>query len=438
MTVTVTREEIASCRCKLSIQVDVATVNQAREGIVRDIRKRATLPGFRKGKAPRKMIERDYADSIQTELTQRVVTEAYYAALEQEHIHPLSDPEFDDFTLEDQKPLSFTATLDVRPEIELGEYKGLELTRPPGEVTDAEVEEVLSTLQERHAQFESLADHKAAIGDLMVVDFVCAIDGEPFEGGTAEGYTHMLGDGRLLPEFDEHLQGCAAGEEIDFPMTFPADYHGKEVAGKTADVHVTVKEVKLKKLMPLDDEFAKDVGDCETLDALREKIREDVQRHKVAQAERGLRDQAMERLLESSHVDVPARLHERARQRIIQEAEHRMRQQGATDEQMAEYRDAMAQQASERATRQIKSSFLLDTLAHAESLHASEEDVKARLDALARQPQVDAKALRQHFSNPDHRADLRREIEVDKVLDFLVAQATITTAAPEAAAEESE
>ncbi len=439
MGITVTREDLASCRCKLAIEVDVATVNQTRDAVVREVRKRTVLPGFRKGKAPRKMIESKYAESIQSELMQRVVSQAYHDALQQEQIHPLSDPEMDDLHLDDQKPLTFTAVVDVRPEVQLGDYKGVALTRAPTDVQAAEVDEVLQTLQERHAEFASAEDHAAAVGDLVVVDFACTIDGEPFEGGAAENYAIQLGQGRMLPGFEDHLQGRKAGEEVDFPITFPDDYAQPDVAGKQADVHATVKEVKLKTLLPLDDEFAKDVGQAKSLDQLRAKIEADLYEYKGAQAESALRDQALDSLLEGGQVEVPARLHERARQRILQEAEQRMRQQGATDAQVGEHRDAMAQQASEQAARQIRSSFLIDALAHAENLHATEDEVRARIDAMAARPGIDVKALRTHFGNPDERANLRQQLEVEKVLDFLVAHAAITTADPApASAEESE
>lgn len=439
MTVTVTREDLASCRCKLDIEVDVATVNQTRDAIVRDVRKRTVLPGFRRGKAPRKMIESKYADTIQTELMQRIVAQAYHEALQQEHIHPLSDPEVEQVAAEDQKPLTFTAVLDVRPEIEVGEYKGLELTRPSGDVSDAEVDEVLQNLQERHAEYESQPDRAAAMGDIVVIDFQCTIDGEPFEGGGAENYPLHLGEGRMLPGFEEHLQGRTQGEEVDFSITFPEEYPSAEVAGKQAEVHATVREVKLKKLLPLDDDFAKDVGEVDSLDALRAKVSEDLGAYKESQAQSALRDQALDKLLELSQVDVPARLHERARQRIVREAEQRMRQQGASDAQLAEHREAIAQQASEQAAKQIRSSFLIDTVAHGENLHATEDEVKARIATFAERPGIDMKAVRTHFGNPDERSNLRQQIEVEKVLDFLVAHATITTVEAESpAAEESD
>ncbi|MBE6185406.1 MAG: trigger factor, partial [Bacillus sp. (in: Bacteria)] len=276
----------------LTVEVDAETVEKGLDAAFKKVVKQVNVPGFRKGKMPRAFFEKRFgAEALYQDALDIILPDAYAKAVEETGIEPVDTPNVDVEQMEKGKALIFKATVTVKPEVKLGEYKGLEVEKVDTTVTDEDVENELKSLQERYAELVVKEDGKAENGDTVVIDFEGFVDGEAFEGGAAENYSLELGSNSFIPGFEEQLVGVATGEEKEVEVTFPEEYHAAELAGKPATFKVKVHEIKTKQLPELDDEFAKDADDeVETLAELKEKIKKDLTHSKEHAAEHALED----------------------------------------------------------------------------------------------------------------------------------------------------
>ncbi|WP_223591102.1 trigger factor [Neobacillus bataviensis] len=416
-------EKLEGNRGVLTVEVSAEQVSKGLDEAFQKVVKQVNVPGFRKGKMPRGMFEKRFGvESLYQDALDILLPEAYGNAIDETGIEPIDRPDIDIEQMEKGKDLIFKATVQVKPEVTLGEYKGLEVEELDTNVTDEDVQKELETLQNRHAELVVKEDTAAENGDTVVIDFEGFVDGEAFEGGKAENHSLELGSGSFIPGFEEQLVGVKAGESKDVEVTFPEEYHAAELAGKPATFKVTVHEIKGKELPVLDDEFAKDVDDeVETLDALKEKIKTRLEDSKKHEAEHNLRDTLVEKAAENAQVEVPEVMVSNEVNRMLQEFEQRLQMQGMNLELYFQFsgqdENALREQMKEEAATRVKVNLTLEAIAKAENLEATDEDVNAELDKMAGMYNMSIDAIKQALGGVE---GIKSELKFKKAIDFLV------------------
>lgn len=406
----------------LTIEVDADKLNEGLDAAFKKVVKQVSVPGFRKGKMPRGMFEKRFGiESLYQDAIDILLPGAYENAIQETGIEPVDRPEIDVEQIEKGKPVIFKATVTVKPEVKLGEYKGLEVEKFDTNVTDEEVENELKSLQERHAELV-IKETAAENGDTVVMDFEGFVDDVPFEGGQADNYSLELGSGQFIPGFEEQLVGAAAGEEKDVEVTFPEDYHAAELAGKKAVFKVKVHEVKGKELPELDDEFAKDADDeVETLDALKEKIKTRLLDSKKHEAEHHVRDSVVEKAADNAEIDVPEVMVSNEVDRMMQEFEQRLQMQGMNLELYFQFsgqdENALREQMKEDAAKRVRMNLTLEAIAKQENIEVSPEEVDEELKKMAEMYNMTVENIAAALGSLE---GLRGDIQVRKAVDFLV------------------
>jgi trigger factor len=351
-----------------------------------------------------------------------MLPDAYAKAIEETEIEPVDRPEIDVEQIEKGKTFIFTAKVTVKPEVKLGEYKGLEVEKFDTTVTDEDVDSEIKALQEKHAELVVKEEGKAEIGDTVVMDFEGFVDGEAFEGGQAENYSLELGSGQFIPGFEDQLVGLAAGESKDVEVTFPEEYHAADLAGKPAVFKVTLHEIKGKELPELDDEFAKDVDDeVETLDALKEKIKSRLEHDKKHQEEHHNQDAVVEKATANAEIDLPAVMVDNEVDRMLQEFEQRLQMQGMNLELYFQFsgqnEEALREQMKEEAEQRVRGSLTLEAIAKAENIQASDEDVNEELQKMAEMYNMTVENITAALGNLD---GIKGDLKARKTVQFLV------------------
>lgn len=416
-------EKLEGNRGVLTVEVSAEQVSKGLDEAFQKVVKQVNVPGFRKGKMPRGMFEKRFGvESLYQDALDILLPEAYGNAIDEAGIEPIDRPDIDIEQMEKGKDLIFKATVQVKPEVTLGEYKGLEVEALDTNVTDEDVQKELETLQNRHAELVVKEDTAAENGDTVVIDFEGFVDGEAFEGGKAENHSLELGSGSFIPGFEEQLVGVKAGESKDVEVSFPEEYHAAELAGKPATFKVTVHEIKGKELPVLDDEFAKDVDDeVETLDALKEKIKTRLEDSKKHEAEHHLRDTVVEKAAENAQVEIPEVMVSNEVNRMLQEFEQRLQMQGMNLELYFQFSGqdeaALREQMKEEAQTRVKVNLTLEAIAKAENLEATDEDVNAELDKMAGMYNMSVDAIKQAVGGVE---GIKAELKFKKAIDFIV------------------
>ncbi|MGD6841126.1 trigger factor [Bacillus infantis] len=407
----------------LTIEVEAEKVKEGLDAAFKKVVAQVNVPGFRKGKMPRGMFEKRFGvESLYQDAIDFLLPEAYASAIDETGIEPVDRPEIDVEQIEKGKSLIFKATVTVKPEVKLGEYKGLEVEKLETEVTEEDVNNEITSLQERQAELVVKEEGKAENGDTVVMDFEGFVDGEAFEGGKAENYSLELGSGQFIPGFEEQLEGTAAGESKDVEVTFPEEYHAAELAGKKAVFKVTVHEIKGKELPELDDEFAKDVDEeVETLDALKEKIRTRLEESKKQESENNLRDTVVEKAADNAEIDLPAVMIDNEVDRMMQEFEQRLQMQGMNLELYFQFsgqdESALREQMKEEGEKRVRINLTLEEIAKAENIEVTDEEVTAELDKMAEMYNMTADAIKQALGSLD---SVKADLKVKKAVDFLI------------------
>lgn len=395
-------------------------LDQAFKKVVKDVQ----LPGFRKGRIPRGLFEKRFGvESLYQDAVDIVLPEAYTKAIDEADIFPIDQPSVDIEQIEKGKTLIFKAEVEVKPEVTLGDYKGLEVEEESVEVTDEDVEKELESLREQHAELIVKEDGEVKEGDTVVIDFEGFTDGEAFEGGKGENHNLEIGSGQFIPGFEEQLVGKKSGEETEVEVTFPEEYHSEELAGKEATFKVTIHEIKTKELPELDDEFAKDVDDeVETLEALKAKKKEQLTEQKKQAADTAKREKLIEQASEKVEVEIPEVMVENELDQMLSEFEQRLQMQGMTLEMYSQFsgqdEDALKEQMKEDAAKRVKTSLTLEAIADAENLEATEEDVNQELENMAGMYGVDKEQLVQILGG--NTETIKNDLKIRKAIDFLV------------------
>ncbi|WHZ01927.1 trigger factor [Neobacillus sp. YX16] len=407
----------------LTVEVSAEKVNEGLTAAFNKVVKTVNVPGFRKGKMPRPMFEKRFGvESLYQDALDILLPEAYGNAIDEAGIDPIDRPDIDIEQMEKGKELIFKATVQVKPEVTLGDYKGLEVEEFDATVTDEDVAKELETLQNRQAELVVKEEGTAELGDTVVLDFEGFVDGEAFEGGKAENHSLELGSGSFIPGFEEQLVGLATGESKDVEVSFPEEYHAAELAGKPAVFKVTIHEIKGKELPALDDEFAKDVDDeVETLDALKEKIRTRLEDSKKHEAEHHLRDSLVEKAAENAQVEIPEVMVTSEVNRMLQEFEQRLQMQGMNLELYFQFsgqdENALREQMKEEAVNRVRVALTLEAIAKAENIEASDEDVNAELEKMAGMYNMTVENIKQALGGLE---GIKGDLQKQKAVEFLI------------------
>ncbi|WP_113930200.1 trigger factor [Bacillus sp. P14.5] len=407
----------------LTIEVDADTVHNGLDAAFKKVVKQVNVPGFRKGKMPRGMFEKRFGvESLYQDALDVILPEAYAKAVEETGIQPVDRPEIDIEQMEKGKELIFTATVTVKPEVKLGEYKGLEVEKMDTEVTSEDVENELKSLQEKQAELAVKEEGAAENGDTVVIDFEGFVDGEAFEGGKAENYSLELGSGSFIPGFEEQLIGLETGAEKEVEVNFPEEYHAAELAGKPAVFKTKLHEIKAKELPELDDEFAKDADEeVETLAELKEKIQKRLEESKKNEADQTLRDTLVEKASENTEVDVPDAMIDTEVDRMMQEFEQRLQMQGMNLDLYFQFsgqkEEDLRGQMKEDAAKRVRTNLTLEAIAEAENLEISDEEAEEEVNKLAEQYNMAADNIKQALGGLDN---LKTDLKIRKAVEVLV------------------
>ncbi|MED3719907.1 trigger factor [Geobacillus stearothermophilus] len=412
----------------LTVEVDAEKVNKGLDAAFKKVVKNITLPGFRKGKVPRVLFEKRFGvEALYQDALDILLPEAYAKAVEEAGIEPVSMPEIDIEQMEKGKSLIFKAKVTVKPEVKLGQYKGLEVEKMDTTVTDEDVENELKRLQENYAELVVKEDGTVENGDTVVIDFEGFVDGEPFEGGKAENYSLEIGSGTFIPGFEEQLVGMKAGEEKEIQVTFPEEYHAEQLAGKPATFKVKVHEVKAKQLPALDDEFAKDVDEeVETLDELKAKIRARLEEAKKNEAETALRNAVVEKAAANAEIDIPAVMVQNETDRMLREFDQRLQMQGLNLQLYYQFSGqdeaALREQMKEDAEKRVRAALTLEAIAKAENIEVTDEEVEEELQKMAEAYNLSVDKLKELLGSLD---GVKEDLKWRKTIDFLVEHSTV-------------
>ena len=421
---------------ELTIQVEADAFEAAVQKAYEKERKNIGVPGFRKGKAPRKIIEGMYGTGVfYEEAINQVYPGAYAQAVEEQKLDDVGYPKIEIVEV-GKDGLTFKALVSVRPEVKLGAYKGLTASKDVAKVTDKDVDEELKPYIDRATRLVSV-DRAAQNGDTVVIDFEGFDNGEAFDGGKGENYDLKLGAGMFVPGFEEQLVGAKAGEEKDLDITFPEDYH-PGLAGKAVVFHVKVKEVKEPQAPVLDDEFAKDVSEFETMDAFRKSLAEKIADRRSKQADADFENQVLEQLIENMECEIPDGMVDVQLDRLMEDYAMRLQSQGISMEDyqkmMGVNGDIVRESARPSALRQVQMQLALTAVADAENIEVTDEEVQAEIDRLAKQYNIDVEQVKAAVPVEDLKKDLR----LRKASDLVIAEAKVGKAKKKAAAKKTE
>lgn len=421
-----TWEKIEKNTGVLQVEVEAEKVLEALDKAFKKVVKQVNVPGFRKGKVPRQIFETRFGvESLYNDAIDILLPETYAEGIKETGIEPVDRPEIDIEQFEKGKPFIFKAKLTVKPEVELGEYKGLNIPEKDFSVKEEDIEEELKRLQNRHAEL-IIAEDEVIQGDTAVIDFEGFIDGVAFEGGKAERHSLEIGSGSFIPGFEDQIIGMKKEEEKDIVVTFPENYHSEQLAGKPATFKVKLHEVKRKKLPELNDEFAKDV-DFETLDELKEDIKKKLEERSENEKKQYLKDSIIEKAVENANVDIPSAMVDQEVERMLKEFEQQLTYQGmnldlyyqfsGTDE------NGLKEQFQKDAQTRVKTNLVLEKIANKENVEASEEEIDEEIKRFADLYKRDVEEIRSLFNSRDYGLDgLKDDIQIRKTIDFLVEQ----------------
>ncbi|MBE6073112.1 MAG: trigger factor [Selenomonas ruminantium] len=422
----VTVENGENQQVTLTIEVEAAEVSKAVERAAKRLANRVNISGFRKGKAPRKIVERHVGmDALMQEAFDLVAPKAFDEALTEQKIEPVTRPNIDIVTLEDGKDLVFKATVTPRPEVKLGEYKGLKVEKAAVEIKDEDVEKQLKNFQDRQGKMVDAPEGAAvADGDFTTLDFEGFVDGEAFEGGKGTDYPLQIGSGSFIPGFEEQLIGAKIGEEKEVNVKFPEEYHAKELAGKDATFKCTVRSIKQKELPAIDDELAKKVSTFETLDELKADIRKNLQENAERKAENDQKSAAIEQATNNTTVDIPAVMIDNRVTSMIQEMAMRLEQQGMKLEQYLQYAGTdiakIREDYRETAEKNVKTDLMLEEVAKAEDIKVEAKDLDAEVAAMAAAYGATPQQVQKIIKEQGRIGDLAASVLRKKTAQFII------------------
>lgn len=381
------------------------------------------VPGFRKGKAPRKIIEQLYGQEVFFEdAANAIIPDAYAKACIESELDIVSQPKISVTQLEKGKPFVFEAEVAVRPEVELGKYKDVEVSKADTEATDADVEKEIKKVAEQNSRTITVEDRAVKDGDMTVIDFEGFVDGVAFEGGKGENYPLTIGSHSFIDNFEDQIIGMNIGDEKEINVTFPEDYHAEELKGKPATFKVSVKEIKEKQLPDIDDDFAQDVSDFDTLDEYKADLKKKIAERKEAEAKRQKETEAIEKIVADSKMDIPQAMIDTQVTRMAEDFAQRLQQQGLSVEQYFQYTgmtaDKIMEEMKPEAVKRIQSRLVLEAVVKAENIETSEEDFEAELKKMAETYKMELDQIKE-FMGDYEKKQIKEDLAIQKAIEVI-------------------
>ena len=416
-------ENLEKNMAKLTIEVSAEELEKALQGAYLKQKHNISIPGFRKGKVPRAMIEKMYGAGIFYEdAANALIPQAYSDAVAESKLDVVSQPEISVSQIEKGKPFIFTAEVAVKPEVTLGEYKGLEVPKSDLTVTDEEVDAELQKEREKNGRTITVEDRGAEMGDKVTIDFEGFIDGEPFEGGSGKDYPLTLGSNTFIPGFEEQLTGAKPEDVVDVNVTFPEDYNAEELKGKAAVFKCTVHKIEAKELPELDDDFAKDVSEFDTLDEYKADIRSGLEKKKEEEAKRAKEDAAVEKAIANAEMDIPDAMIKTQASNMVDNFARRLQSQGMTLEQYMQYLgqtiDQLIDQMRPQALKQIQTRLVLEKVAEVENIEVSDEKIDEEIQRMAKMYNMEADKLKDIMGDYE-KEQMKKDLAVQEAVTFL-------------------
>lgn len=420
-----TWEKIDKNLVSIEVEVEAEKVAQALDQAFKKVVMKVNVPGFRKGKVPRGMFESRFGvESLYQDAIDIMLPDAYTQAIKENNLEPVDRPEIDVNQIAKGEAFKFTAKVTVKPEVKLGDYKGLEVKEVTAEVSDEEVNAELNNLQQRHAELTVIEEGPAENGDITVIDFDGYVDGEQFEGGYSERYSLELGSNSFIPGFEDQVVGMQLGDYKDVEVTFPESYHAEQLAGKPAVFKVKLHEIKRKSLPALDDEFAKDVSEFDTLEEYKADLKAKLQERKEKEVEQAREVGVVDAATAACEVDIPEAMIVTETDYMLKDFENRLRMQGMNMDLYYQFsgqsEEVLRAQMRNDAEKRVRNNLVLDAIAKAEGFEATEEDIVAELETLSKSYSRPVEELRDIFEKNGNMANLEEDVLLRKTIKFLL------------------
>lgn len=417
-------EKLEKNMAKLTVEVPAEEVEKALQAAYMKEKNKISIPGFRKGKVPRAMIEKMYGAAVfYEEAANILIQDNYAAAMEESKEDIVSRPTIDVVQIESGKPFIFTAEVAVRPEVTLGKYKGVQVTKIDTTVTDEEVEAALEKEQQKNSRTVTVTDRPVANGDTAVIDFEGFVDGVAFEGGKGENHPLEIGSHSFIDTFEDQLVGHNAGDEVEVNVTFPEKYQAADLAGKPAVFKVKINEIKTKELPELNDEFASEVSEFDTLAEYKESLKKDLEKKKQDEAKRTKEDEAIQKIIDKSKMEIPEAMIDTQCETMIEEFAQRIAQSGLSMDQYLQFSgltvDGLKEQVRPEALTRIQSSLVLEQIAKEENIEVSDADVDAEIEKMAKNYGMEADKLKEYMGEGE-KESMKRELAITKAVELIM------------------
>lgn len=416
-------ERLEHNMAKLTIEVSAEELEKALQGAYNKQKKNISVPGFRKGKVPRQMVEKMYgAEIFYEDAANTLIPEAYAKAYDECELTLASQPEIEVTQIEKGKPFIFTALVAVRPEVKLGEYKGVEVDKYSNRVTSKEIDAKLEEERNKNARIITVEGRPVQNEDEVILDFEGFVDGVPFEGGKGENYNLTIGSNTFIPGFEEQLVGAEVEKEVEVNVTFPEDYHSEELKGKAATFKCTVHEIKAKELPELDDEFAAEVSEFDTLEELKADIKTKIKEQKVAEGKKAQEDQAIEAIIAASEMDIPEAMVKTEARQMVESFAQRIQQQGLSMDQYMQFTgmtvDKMLEEMMPQAEKRIQTRLVLEAIVDAENITISDEKLDEEVEKMAEMYSMKAEELKSYMGEGE-KEQMKKDIAIEEAVKVI-------------------
>lgn len=416
-------ERLEHNMAKLTIEVSAEDLEKALQNAYNKQKKNISVPGFRKGKVPRQMVEKMYgAEVFYEDAANALIPEAYAKAYDECELTLASQPEIEVTQIEKGKPFIFTALVAVRPEVKLGEYKGVEVDKYSNRVTTKEIDAKLEEERNKNARTITVEGRPVQNDDEVILDFEGFVDGVPFEGGKGENYNLTIGSGTFIPGFEEQLIGVEAEKEVEVNVTFPEDYHSEDLKGKAATFKCTVHEIKAKELPELDDEFAAEVSEFDTLEELKADIKAKIKDQKVAEGKKAQEDQAIDAVIAASEMDIPEAMVKTEARQMVESFAQRIQQQGLTMDQYMQFTgmtvDKMLEEMMPQAEKRIQTRLVLEAIVDAENITISDEKLDEEVAKMAEMYSMKAEELKSYMGEGE-KEQMKKDIAIEEAVKVI-------------------
>ena len=420
-------EKLEKNMAKLTIEVSSEEFEKAIAKAYKKNKNKISMPGFRKGKAPRAMIEKMYGKGVFYEdAANSIIPDAYADAAKESELEIVAQPEIDVTQIESGKPFIFTATVALKPEVTLGEYKGIEVEKKEVEVTDEEVDTEINRVRESNARMIDIDDRAAQDGDTVVIDFDGYVDGKQFEGGKAEDYSLVLGSHSFIDNFEEQLEGKNIGEDVTVNVTFPENYQAEELQGKPAEFKVKIKEIKVKELPELDDDFAQDVSNFDTIAEYKEDLKKKLAENKEEALKREREETVIGKIIENAQMDIPEQMVEAQTRQMTQEFAQRLSSKGLSIDQYMQFTgltpQKMIEELKPQALKRIQSRLVLEAVVAAENIETSEDELNKEIENMASMYQMEVDKLKEVIGE-EEKKQISLDLAVQKAVEMVTSAA---------------